>query len=466
MHSFHHVTDGRFGLFADLQISLQFGQINCLTGPNGSGKSTLVQLLHSRAIDSGIHVIAMDQQSHTRLARPTESPGQAQLRILTSLFDGTGRGSGTLFLLDEPGNHLDQSGFSMLADWLTSCKGAILVVTHDRRLLELAHRILYLEKGEFTIFGGGYDLFQQSRAREGAARARDRELAQKKVKKAKAGLGRAMERQAKRSNLAAKKNEGQKNPKAMIHYLEDRADRTAGRLNRSHGARVDRMKDELNRAREGLAALPAGRRFQLNASIKESDIDGYLELIRVGGRGGDWFSQGETLNLLLQKGEKMAVTGPTGSGKSTLLRIMAGLDRPVTGKRIYRGGEPLLIDQDLSLLDSNHTPMYDLKRRTGLPEKEVLFRLHSWGFDQTNLHQTCGSLSGGERMRLALAVAFFTGTGLLLLDEPTNDLDEGARLVLTEILQQFPGMVVVVSHDPHFLSDLGILRVVDLSSSP
>jgi len=321
-----------------------------------------------------------------------------------------------LLLLDEPTNHLDADTVDWLQGVLRSWRGAVVLVTHDRYLLEaVAERIVEVEDGVCVPYSGSYGDYLVARAERRARqeRSEDRRLA----------LITREAAWAARSPMA-------------------RTTKQKGRLQR-----LDALRAQRSLARE--------RSFSLDFYV--GDVGGtVLEL--------DGVSKGygsgpliDELDLALLPGERIGVFGPNGAGKSTLLRLLLGQEEPDEGE-IRRGARISVgvLDQERTGLDPDDSVLHAAGR--GATHVEIGGRvvhtsalLERFLFDRRMFHQRVSSLSGGERARLLLVRLLLEGCNLLLLDEPTNDLDLQTLRVLEEALIGFEGTAVVVTHDRAFL---------------
>ena len=239
-------------------------------------------------------------------------------------------------------------------------------------------------------------------------------------------------------------------------------ERTTGRLGRMHEARVEKAHQEVSAARSGVrressprlqlehGAVPAGKRV--------------VEAEGVNMRWGEeqpWLWPEPGIHLRLVGPERIALTGPSGGGKSTLARLLVGELEPTRG-RVYRAELPVAwLDQRCRLL-AEGVPLLDALRRgdPSIPERQVYWSLDRFGLGRAAAPRHAETLSGGERMRAALASLFAVGEppGLLVLDEPTNNLDLDTVEVLEETLAAYRGALVLISHDADFVEAVGVRR--------
>jgi len=327
-----------------------------------------------------------------------------------------------LLLLDEPTNHLDVEAITWLEEFLLAWKGALVFITHDRGFLRrLATRIVELDRGSLTDFPGDYDNYLRRRAEmdnaESQANARfDKMLAQEE----------AWIRQG----------------------IKARRTRNEGRVRRLQGMREAFSE---RRQRQGTAKL------SLNAADRSGKL--VCEAVDV-----SYAWEGEPvirdLNVTILRGDRIGIIGPNGCGKSTLLNLLLGRLQPDSG-RIELGTrlELAYFDQLRAQLDPEKTVLDNVaggsdKVDVNGKSKHVISYLGDFLFPPQRCRQPVNALSGGERNRLLLAKLFTRPANVLVLDEPTNDLDLETLELLEELLLDFDGTLLLVSHDRAFLDNV------------
>ncbi len=333
-----------------------------------------------------------------------------------------------LLLLDEPTNHLDLDALAWLEGHLATSPAAVLVVSHDRVFLDrVARKVADLVRGRLRVTPGGYTAWLAARRRERDAVAkRDRQLAREEER-----LARFVARFGAKATKAAQAKD------------------------------KERLLARVRAERASLATDPAGIvRVRIPAPPRAPDP--LLVLEGVAKRFGDRvvFSG---VNLVLRPGDRLAVLGPNGAGKTTLLRLLAGDLLPDAGRRETARGVVVgrFAQHQLETMDPSRTVLEELARGApGRRPEELRAALGALGLGADHVERRVGTLSGGERARLALARLFLHPAHLLLLDEPTNHLDLPLREALEEALAAWPGTLVVVSHDRAFLARLARETVV------
>jgi ATP-binding cassette, subfamily F, member 3 len=321
-----------------------------------------------------------------------------------------------LLLLDEPTNHLDLDAVLWLEQWLRNYPGTLLLVSHDREFLDgVVSRILLIEAGRLTSYAGNYSSFEVQHAAEGE---RTRALVARQ------------ERETAR----------------VTSFIERfRAQATKARQVQS------RLK-ALARLGEITAVQPeAGFEWEFAAPAKLPRPLLTLERLAAGYGTRRII---ENVSLSVNPGDRIGILGRNGAGKSTLMRVLAGQLTPIAG--VLTAAPDVMTgffaQIELEHLDSESTALAELVRRGGPEvaqwlEQQRRDHLGRFGFRGDRVFEPTGRFSGGERARLALAILVARRPNLLLLDEPTNHLDLEMRHALLVALQEFPGAVVVVSHD-------------------
>ena len=333
-----------------------------------------------------------------------------------------------LLLLDEPTNHLDLSAISWLEEQLLSFKGALLFVTHDRSFLrKIATRIVDLDRGELKSYPGDYDNFLRRKDEflkaEAEANAQfDKKLAQEEVWI--------------RQGIKARRTRNEGRVRALKQLREQRKQR---------------------RELQGTASM----------KIAEADRSGKLvtEVTDV-----DFNYEGDPLikdfNTTIMRGDRIGIIGPNGAGKTTLLQILLGNLKPQQGK--VKTGTNIKVayfDQMKAQLDENASAIDNVahgRERIDIngQSTHVVGYLQNFLFSPERARAPIKSLSGGERSRLLLARLFSQPANILVLDEPTNDLDIETLELLEELILEFSGTVLLVSHDREFLNNVATSTLV------
>jgi ATPase subunit of ABC transporter with duplicated ATPase domains len=335
--------------------------------------------------------------------------------------------------------------------WRQAGRG-LLLISHDRDLLEHVGRTLEVHAGGLRRYGGGWSLVAEQRDAElAAAGARlDRSKVERRL--GEQNMREQAERAARRSARGARAKADGGMPKIVLNALPQRAEQTDGARLERHARERQALQDDVSAAFAAFDALhqqPAFPRLDVAIAPGQTALafDGFIA--RHGpGRPLDWRAQGPA---------RIAIAGPNGCGKSTLLRTIAGELAPLAGAVQALPG--VLLDQHLTLLDPGRNLLDQLKDvATAHEEGRLRQMLAIAGLGPDRILRPSGDLSGGERMRgaLLLAVLREPAPKLLMLDEPTNHLDLASVEALEAMLASWPGALVVVSHDGHFLERLAL----------
>ena len=323
-----------------------------------------------------------------------------------------------LLLLDEPTNYLDLEGTLWLEDHLAHYPRTVIVISHDRDLLETSvDQILHLDRGKLTLYRGGYSSFEEQRAQ--------REMLDAK--------------QAKRQEAERKRLQ----------------------------AFVDRFKAKASKARQAQSRVKMLERMKPIAALVTQDVQEITfqhpekmlspPIIAVDEVSVGYDPQRPVLNrvtLRIDNDDRIALLGANGNGKSTLVKLLADRLKPFSGSvtRAEKLGIAYFAQHQLDELNEDGSP-YDHIRALmpDAPESKVRGRAGAIGFSGKAADTSVKSLSGGEKARLLLGLATFFGPNMIILDEPTNHLDIDSRAALAEAINDFPGAVIMVSHDRYLI---------------
>ena len=328
-----------------------------------------------------------------------------------------------LLLLDEPTNHLDLAALEWLETYLTSWKGAMVVVAHDRYFLDkVVARTIEMAFGRIEEYPGNYTKYLRLREERIERRMREYEAQQAHI---------AHTEEFIRRYKAGQRSREARGRQKLLDRLE----------------RVERPQD-----------FPE-MHFEFNAVVDSGQVVLSTQKLAVGYTPADRQSEPTVLvrvaDLELLRGDRVGLLGPNGAGKTTLLRTIIGEIAPVSGQ-VYPGHNVRIgyYSQTHSGLNPNRTVVDEIRQMSTLSEDGARSFLARFLFSGDDVFKPIGALSGGERSRVALAKLTLQGSNFLVLDEPTNHLDLQSRQFLEEVLGEFEGTLLFVSHDRYFIDKL------------
>lgn len=369
-----------------------------------------------------------------------------------------------LILLDEPSNHLDYRSRQVLYDLLQSTPSTLIVVSHDRKLVNLFGKVCELSKHGIAVYGGNYEFYLQQKQAENLALNQNIQSKEKTLRKAREKERETIERQQKLDSRGKSKQEKAGVARIMMNTLRNNAENSTAKMKTVHAEKIGGISQDLQELR---AALPdiAKMKFGFDDSaLHRGKI--LVTATNLNFRYGTQPLWPDSLNFQITSGERIVLKGANGSGKTTLVKLILGNLENHTGT-IYRAdSQSVYVDQDYSLIDKR-LKMYEHVQNfnaSALQEHEVKNRLSRFLFTKDDWDKPCSALSGGERMRLLLCclTVYQQSPDLIILDEPTNNLDIQNIEILTAAINEYRGTLLVVSHDERFLEEVHIDRTIQL----
>ncbi|MBE7174282.1 MAG: ABC-F family ATP-binding cassette domain-containing protein [Williamsia sp.] len=369
-----------------------------------------------------------------------------------------------LVLLDEPSNHLDVQGRQLLYSLIQSTASTMIVVSHDRKLLNLLDPVCELGKEGITVYGGSYDFYAVQKQLERHALKQDIHSREKALRKAREKERETIERQQKLDARGKGKQEKEGVARIMMNTLRNKAENSTAKTKAVHADKIGGLSQELHDLR---AALPGHEKIRFG--FDNSDLHKGKILFTAAGINCSYnnrFLWKENLHFQIRYGERIALKGTNGAGKTTLIHVILGTREPDAGTVYRAGNRTVYIDQEYTLVN-NALRVYEQAQTfnvAALQEHEIKTRLDRFLFTREDWDKPCSALSGGEKMRLGLCCLTISNQSpdIIVLDEPTNNLDIQNIEILTAAINQYQGTLLTVSHDESFLAQTRIERIIQL----
>jgi ATPase subunit of ABC transporter with duplicated ATPase domains len=468
----NHLTNEYNGVpcLQGVTFHLAGGERVGLVGANGSGKSTLIKCLTGLIQPTGgaIHWVT-DGLTRAYLSQdgdwhPDQPLGEqigpvpddllarcglthAMLKRRPGELSGGQKTRGALaralaqkadlLLLDEPTNHLDTDGLAWLEQLLSTYRGTVLVISHDRYFLDrVATRILEMENGQVKEYPGNYSAYaRQKQAELEGAREEYRQYVKQKKQ-----LQEAIRRQ--RSWAESVHSEKLTGEDKMAKAAAKKQGKAHMQTARAMEKRLDRIR--VDKPRD---AARINLRFDEGASSGKNLILAQRMSFSYDGRRWLW----RHADFYVQRGDRTAIVGPNGAGKTTLVKLLLGELEPTEGSVYCSPRKVAYLAQELETLNPANTVLVEATGNSAMDQACARSLLGCLLFSREDVLKPVGVLSGGEKVRLALAKILLSAPDMLVLDEPTNGLDLPSRERVEEALESYPGTVLLVSHDRYLL---------------
>ncbi|WP_276876357.1 ABC-F family ATP-binding cassette domain-containing protein [Chryseobacterium joostei] len=363
-----------------------------------------------------------------------------------------------IIILDEPTNHLDLEGRKLLYDLIEKISATVIIVSHDRSLLNLVDTIFELSNQGITAYGGNFDFYTEQKEVEEEALHNDINAKERALKKAKEKERETLERKQKLDARGKQKQEKSGVARIMMNTLRNNAEKNTSKLKNIHAEKINDISGDLRDLRSTV------RNFdQMKVNFNDSSLHSGKLLLAVENINFKYRTDklwAENLNLEVRSGDRISIKGSNGSGKTTLIKLLLGNIEPFEGKISRAEFQSIYVDQEYSLINPELT-VYDFVQTfndSALQESEVKTLLSRFLFGKETWDKKCEFLSGGERLRLLLCGLSISNKApdLIILDEPTNNLDLQNVEILTNSIKDYHGTLLVISHDEIFLDEIGI----------
>ncbi|CAI1843315.1 Uncharacterized ABC transporter ATP-binding protein YjjK [Serratia marcescens] len=428
----------------------------------GEAFAALARLEQGRPLTDDIDRLEGRWDLHDRLQNAFAAAGLPAfdpLRAASSLSGGERMraslcgallGEADFLLLDEPTNHLDSAGRAWLYQQLDQWRGGLLIASHDRQLLARMERIVELTPGALRSYGGNYEDYRRQRDTEQQAARADLEHAREERRRTRARQQKEHDMSQRRSAQTLRVVDTLNIASFERVAYKSAAKESLGTLRKQHQDRRDSLDAAVREAYQRVEEEPPVLLALPGSEVNANKQVLVLERLQLP------FVSAPPLDLRIDGPMRVALTGPNGCGKSTLLKTLLGQLTALSG-HCHCPLSTAYLDQTLSQLDPGLSVMEHLGLQDSpLAEGALRTRLAQLQLGADRIALPLGSLSGGERLKAALACALWRRqpAQLLLLDEPTNHLDLASSLAIETALADFPGAMLVVSHDEDFLQAL------------
>lgn len=465
---------------APYYIPQHFGQYDYLTVAEALKSDTRINALHAiingDASDENFNLLNDDWEIEERCLAALSMWGLEHISLNQPLQTLSGGEKTKVFLagiaihrpdiilMDEPTNHLDRQSREQLYQLIDNSNACMLIVSHDRELLNTLNQTFEMTHNGITAYGGNYDFYKIQKAQTVNALMMQLSEKEKALRLAKKEAGETAERKQKHDVRGKKQNIKKGISRMAMDTLQDKAEKSTTKLNDIHANKIEKISDTLSVIRNGIPAMPSMKLdFDSSALHKGKILVTASDMNFAYGANKLWDSP---LTFQIRTGERIVINGRNGSGKTTLLKLILGHLQPSYGVIEHADFNPVYIDQEYSFISSQLTLLQQIELFNSrlLPGHEIKTILNRYLFHKETWDKTCGKLSGGEKMRLMFCCLMVSNNmpDLFVLDEPTNNLDIQNIEIITTAIKEYQGTLLVVSHDKQFIKEIGIERIIEV----
>jgi len=518
----YHYPNANF-LFEHISLSVASGEKVSIIGNNGAGKSTLLKLLTGCLIPScgaiqntskpyyipqqldfqeqciseilgvaekieALHSIyngSTDQKTYDKLAEDWNIESRCHSALdfcgftnidLQSRIDELSGGEKTkihlagllihapdIILLDEPTNHLDESSREKFYGYIINSKATIIVVSHDTTLLNLLNTVYELSEKGIKRYGGNYSFYEEQKGMEKQALTRQIDSEERMLHLAQQRAQKSRERQDKKATRGGKMISGI--PRIVLNGRQAKGENTGAKLSEKHSQIIGKSKQKLYDLKQRQQ-----KEYELKIDIKDTQLHKNKILITAIDVNSAYKEDSpiwqQPLNIEIRSGERIQITGNNGTGKTSLTKLLIGELSPTEGTIKRADFSSIYLEQEYSQTNKDTTilKLAHKYNESNLPDHEVKLKLNRALFPKSTWDRNCLTLSGGERMRLYFCCLMIANNipDVLVLDEPTNNLDLSSLSILTDTIKNYRGTLIVISHDKHFIEEIGITNIIKL----